>query len=1191
MATKRNLFRQNPNQTRGGMIYGDTNTGVDPRSRMLAQRDAERRRVVPRPAPAVANTYEGRQAQQQAYLQSVQLQKQQVEMQNAMKSQTINNKKIPVFDQNAKAATNRAISATRNSKASREAVWEEKRRRNLANRQSSNQNKVHSDTAVQLQQQMQFQQQQQQNRTRVSFAPPQSGQQMQQQQQQVPSNDYRNQLNQQVNESKQINLQNNFSRQPTSNVTFGANTVEDNAAKRRRAAQTEYANALQSQIATQEQQKREEKARIEARTGGVNKGIMPNYAGTQKAHQQNIPYDPLLEEKRKRKQQYKAELDEQMRMKKQAEMQVRGGGNDMPGGGGLQVGIGGSRLPSMQRDQSHMPYDPIVDAKKARKIQYKQELDAQMYMKKQSNMSRMQGGGGGNGGGIMNQIGNNRQPHNGRRGRADHVNSSEEEEKLRKRREQQAYLQELDMQMKLKDERKKREKKKIQDEERRFMEIGQRGANAQKVSAQQEMFLMAGGINTNLNMVGSVQPQQMGMMQQPQQMGTMQQQQMQAPPPQQQHMGMIQQRQAFPQQARMLNSNNMPNSNNRTVPQNQKDHLTNHMGLLHQNNDASAIYKHRFRDGIKDPAEIDALRERHIQQAKQNQLLAQQVADNKRRKEEAERKKKQEEFLEEQRLQKEREELKKQYEDEVASQKAKKEAQQKAMLDEQIKSKRQQKEALARKERERVRKENERIEKDRAEMAKQYERETGKSPPKQAASGGKPQRSPPLRNNNNNNNNKQQETRGNMMYAEKNSEDGHGGGRHTARIKELEARLASAEKRALQNSRGQEVLNQRLNSNTMKPPGSAPAPHPVTPQKSVRRSNQPGNETIRKEQASLLRKHDNMRAQMEKQMRLLKEMQVKLDVRESEASRYQQELAKLKGMVQTEKQKRNSLYLDDFVHAQEKALHAEIDDELTRLLEGGVGPNTPSNKANDSIELSQFDTPRSIKQNTFRNDSSGGLAPLSLHSSNSVTKKSPDALDKYINQNEQGRHALNESIPSQSKFVFPDGQTAPAPNVSTSARQGYQHMQNSPVKLLQSPSPIKKVGLGGDRINMSTDGQSLMDDSLNIDFVLNKNADKLNQLEQLGVQGEGGELHADQLDQMLVDFLNQNNGPHRNRSSDASALLSPIQMHGGMKSVQKGRDLDLPPLKLQNLGDSFSGTLQGDSRFLGGGTMSSSRAF
>ena len=78
------------------------------------------------------------------------------------------------------------------------------------------------------------------------------------------------------------------------------------------------------------------------------------------------------------------------------------------------------------------------------------------------------------------------------------------------------------------------------------------------------------------------------------------------------------------------------------------------MGLRHSNGDTNQIYKQRFRDGIKDPAEIDALRERHAQQAKQNQLLAQQVADNKRRKEEAERKAKEEELAEEQRLQRQR---------------------------------------------------------------------------------------------------------------------------------------------------------------------------------------------------------------------------------------------------------------------------------------------------------------------------------------------------------------------------------------------------------------------------------------------------------------------------------------------------------------------------------------------------------
>ena len=124
------------------------------------------------------------------------------------------------------------------------------------------------------------------------------------------------------------------------------------------------------------------------------------------------------------------------------------------------------------------------------------------------------------------------------------------------------------------------------------------------------------------------------------------------------------------------------------------------MGLLQQNNDSSAIYKHRFRDGIKDPAEIDALREEHVQQAKQNQLLAQQVADNKRRKEEAEMKRKAEEMAEGKDYE-EREELKKQYEDEIASQKAKKEAQQKAMLTNKYKN--ESKKKMARREREKIR--------------------------------------------------------------------------------------------------------------------------------------------------------------------------------------------------------------------------------------------------------------------------------------------------------------------------------------------------------------------------------------------------------------------------------------------------------------------------------------------------------
>ena len=136
-------------------------------------------------------------------------------------------------------------------------------------------------------------------------------------------------------------------------------------------------------------------------------------------------------------------------------------------------------------------HDPLADAQRARQIQYKQELDAQMMMKKQSeinsNMRNQIGGGG-----IMNQIGNNRQPYDGRRGRVDHFNTTEDQDKIRKKQEQQAYLQQLDIQMRMKKEREAREKKAIQDEERKYMAIGQNGVNNQQVSAQQEMFSRAG---------------------------------------------------------------------------------------------------------------------------------------------------------------------------------------------------------------------------------------------------------------------------------------------------------------------------------------------------------------------------------------------------------------------------------------------------------------------------------------------------------------------------------------------------------------------------------------------------------------------------------------------------------------------------------------------------------------------------
>ena len=658
----------------------------------------------------MANTYEGRQAQQQAYLQSVQMQKQQMQMDDAMRKQATNsNIKPQAYDPNAKAATNRAINETRNAKASREAIWEEKRRRHLANRSVQQTTSNIRQPAQNLQQ-------------NYRGNPARTVQEVQPRQVKPAAGTYAGQLDKQISDRKQINLQNDSAQQSTTSMGIGSTVTHTDDMNKKKAAQQEYASALRSQMAMQEQRKQEEK-RLQRH---------PNQA----QYQQNVQNDRAMEDQRRRKHHYRQELDAQMRFKKESELRNRSGvNNEMPGGGGLHLG----QDPRHRRQQN--VHDPLADAQRARQIQYKQELDAQRMMKKQSeinsNMRNQIGGGG-----IMNQIGNNRQPYDGRRGRVDHFNTTEDQDKIRKKQEQQAYLQQLDIQMRMKKEREAREKKAIQDEERKYMAIGQNGVNNQQVSAQQEMFSRAGGINTSLQPPGGSNYQQnrAGMAQyqplsnnipQQQQSQPLQQQQMPAfsRPQQTSNIGMPQ---GLPTSTAV--NYNAPRSG-RPIPQNYHDHLNNHMGLRHSNGDANQIYKQRFRDGIKDPAEIDALRERHAQQAKQNQLLAQQVADNKRRKEEALRKKKEEELAEEQRLQRQRDELKKQYEDEVASQKAKKEAQQKAMLDEQIQSKRKQKEAEARRERERVKKENERIQRDRAEMAKQYERETGKSPPKAAPQG------------------------------------------------------------------------------------------------------------------------------------------------------------------------------------------------------------------------------------------------------------------------------------------------------------------------------------------------------------------------------------------------------------------------------------------------------------------------
>jgi hypothetical protein len=1285
----RNLFRPNA----GNDIMANRQNGPSHRDRMLAQRQQERGRAPPRNVAPAANTYEGRRAQEERYKQDVaraQAERQQQEKQRQQERFQNKGQKAAPVDYNAKAATNQAISQARSSKAQRDQIWEEKRRAHAQRRHggggaaaapvrgqmlpATGPSGVAANTRAEMPRrrdpQMQMQMQQ---------PPPQRQPQMQMQQQQPPLHrapqqgrpsqptsasgmsgpmtgappadqarklqrnsqaNYAAELQNQIMERKQLELRNDTSRNPTSNMAIGSNAVPnsgpnsfgDPTEKRRMDAKKNYANELREQMQLQEQRKAREKA--EARRGGGGAGGNDAYFGgnhqptTGVRSQQQNPVDPVAQQNLTRQRQYKAELDAQMQAKQQHAMARA---NEVSGGGML---FGGNRQPV---DGSRMNRQPRGDSEAQRNLmrqrQYKADLDAQMQAKQRANMSNAHAAGGN--GGLMGQMGRNMQPLDGRRHRGGAASNMygadpmESQAKLAKKQRENAYLAELDAQIQMKNERKKMENMKLQEEERRHMEkaqvglqpIGAAGVNRQASRAKSEMYSRGGGINTNPNRAVDALPnrvQQVG----PGPVGQLPLQNMggmgyRAP---QGNMG-------GPQQA-----NNMPHMNmsavngmgqpmragmgmgaapggqaglhNQARAHNQQDHLSmvlNERVGANVNNDPEYA-KHRFRDGLKDPAEIDALMQRHEQAKRQNALLSEQVEANRRRKEAQKAKEKMEAEQEELRLQRERDELKKAYDDEIKAKKAKKEAEQKTLLDEQIKAKKRAKELEQQRERERQRKEDERIAKDRAELAKQYQYEkSGRTPPHKKGGpannspavgepggglGRTPTKSPP--------NERPANGRPRPMIANAAPQHGrpprHNGGevsKEQQRIRELEERLASAEKKMGGGGAPNQFESRK--------PGSAPAP--ATPPARQHRSPR-GNETIRKEQQSLLRKHDNMREQMEKQMRLLKEMQVKLDVREAESDRYKNELAKLKGMVQEEKQKQSAAYLEDFVHSQEKALSSQIDEELTRLLEGG--PATPKAFRGESDSLKMTGMLNGIQ--TVNLNPNVELSPLRLTTSPQKQNMAAglDALDNYMQTTAQQNksHGLNESIPSQSKFVFPDGQTAAAPASSLSARAPSQPRRQSPLKL----SPIRgdnsflaeynAAGSPGGGIGQLTDGQSVsMDDTLNVDYLMGKNADKLAQLEQLGSSG-AGDLATDQLDQMLIDFLNKNNGSSLSGAvgpgpSGTASLISPEMRQNGLR---QSRPSGLPALKIQSLdesfgrrgGESFGGaSLQTESRFIG----------
>ena len=1036
-------------------------------------------------------------------------------------------------------------------------------------------------------------------------------------------------LQQQIIEKKQLELQNDHAIQPTSNMNFGANHVNpiggaDGNANPRRAAKQEYATELRQQMAMQEEMKAQQRAQEKRDAGNVYNngsyfgGNMQPSSGI-RGGQYSKALDPAAQESMQRKAQYKAELDAQLRAKQKSELrQVGRNGGHTDG----SLVFGGNRQPINGQRGGPAHQDPSVQLEMQRKAQYKAELDAQLRAKQQAELAQARRGAGGEIGGGMG-LGMNHQPLDGRRHRGGrggggvgnmYSGDADVQERMEKKQREKAYLDDLANQVKMKEDRKRMEKMQLQEEEQRHM--AKAAVGIQPISnGPQGPFAPPGNANNRQRELHGQSPMRMndyqprsvqqvgpgpvypaqgtGRPQQP--IGTGQPLPTNMPgvagyggtlPEWQGQRGAVQAQGAGslygPGGAadRVLYGGEM----NRNVALNQEDHLSRVMNER-ANNVSTTAQQHRFRDGIKDPAEVEALQRKHEQAMRQGNTLAQQVEERRLAKEAAKRKQKEDDAREEARLERERLELKKAYDDEVKSKRLEREAKQKAELDAQIAARQKIKEMEAAKERERARKEDERIAKDRAEMAEKYERETGRSPPKKGSTplkGGPPgtngaglERSPPPRSSGRPPRSRAPPSTVSVLPRTEQSPTVHDGRQHLTaeqkRIQELEAQLA------LQQGGGSRPRPDIYGPSGDRGDGPArigTAPVPMTPPPRTGGDFGRGNDTVRREQQSLLRKHDNMREQMEKQMRLLKEMQVKLDVREAESAKYQQELAKLKGMVQEEKSRNSKNYLDDFTHAQEKDLHSQIDEELTRLLEGGPATPKAFRGKPENFKTSGDDSLLNL-------NASLNMSPIKFSQSPSPRRSNgPDALDNYMALEGGNRHSsVNESMSSSSKFVFPDGHSAPAPNVSLSARTPARNPSPAKSKLRSSP-----IGLGGD-VGMLSDGQSVMDDSINIDMLMNKNASKLSQLEQLDSHGLSGGNTSDQLDQMLVDFLGRNNS--KTGDMDIPSFASPSRSNNHSRAA-----MGIPKLKIQNYdqdlsssynkGEDFGGsTLQAESRFIG----------
>ena len=80
---------------------------------------------------------------------------------------------------------------------------------------------------------------------------------------------YAGQLNKQISDRKQISLQNDAAQQPTTSMGIGYTVTHTGDMQKKKAAQQEYATALRSQMAMQEQRKQEGKVTASPKPSAV----------------------------------------------------------------------------------------------------------------------------------------------------------------------------------------------------------------------------------------------------------------------------------------------------------------------------------------------------------------------------------------------------------------------------------------------------------------------------------------------------------------------------------------------------------------------------------------------------------------------------------------------------------------------------------------------------------------------------------------------------------------------------------------------------------------------------------------------------------------------------------------------------------------------------------------------------------